>query len=379
MAGFRKNVRTNIPKVDLQSYKTIIASGYKGGKTRLYKELTELHYPNDPQADLHIAFEPGEKSWHLRNTIALYEEEKPWEYFKNEIVKGLVEEAKTNPVTKLIGIDTVDRCIDSCTDYIIEKASKKYGKKFTSLQDVTQSTNENGYILLQNELSQQFDILTKLGIGFVYICWTKEKEVTTIDGVKYNTLELMMSATGKKVFESQADLICCLHTEVKVTNKDGEIIEENEKTKKGKDIASNFHTTEVKMYFRPSNYISVAGGRFTNLPEKVDYSAENFFKVFKDAVEGQIGKVGKSLEEIKIEEVAIRDEKAREYAEEVFSAEDLIAKINEQKTRFTNEQLTQFIVPEFKKILGTTAYPTVTDVNALAEAVKFITEFNVSN
>ncbi|QSF43463.1 AAA family ATPase [Paenibacillus tianjinensis] len=377
MAGFRKNVRTNIPKVDLQSYKTIIASGYKGGKTRLYKELTELHYPNEPEADLHIAFEPGEKSWHLRNTIALYDQEKPWEYFKNEIVRGLVEEAKTGSVTKLIGIDTVDRCIENCSDYIIELCSKKYGKKFTSLQDITQSTNENGYILLQTELAKQFDILTKIGIGFIYICWTKEKEVTTIDGVKYNSLELMMNATGKKVFESQADLICCLHTEVKVTDKKGEVIEENEKTKKGKEIASNFHTTEVQMYFRPSNYISIAGGRFTNLPEKVEYGAENFFKVFKEAVEGQIGNVNKSFEDIKSEEIINREEKAKEFAEaedKTANAEDLIAQIDAETKRFTSNDLKEKVVPKFTELLGSPNYRKAEDVEKLEEALKFIKE-----
>lgn len=375
MAGFRKNVRTNIPKVDLQSYKIILASGYKGGKTRLYKELTELHYPNDFDADLHCAFEPGEKSWHLRNTIALYDQPKPWEYFKNEVVKGLVEEAKSNPVTKVIGIDTVDRCIDSCAEYIIEQASKKYGKKFTSLQDITQSTNENGYILLQDELSTQFNILTKLGIGFIYICWTKEREISTIDGLKYNTLELMMSTTGKKVFESQADLICCLHTEVKVTNKDGEVIEENEKTKKGKDVASNFHTTEVKMYFRPSNYISVAGGRFTNLPEKVDYGAENFMQVFREAVEGQIGDVGRSIEEIKVDEVSRREEKAKEFAEqenEKQTTEQLIEKITEETKRFESNDLKDRVVPKFTELFGSPNYRKSEDIEKLQEALDFI-------
>ena len=355
MAGFRKAVKKVVPKVDLQSYNVLIAGGFKAGKTRLWKEVMELHYPDEPEAGLLLAFEPGYNTWELESVVPMHDYD--WRFFKNEVVKGLLEEAKTSRVTKVIGIDTADRMMDMATEYILEEMSKKYGKKFTSLQEITESVKgENGYILLKNEVWKQIDLLKNAGYGFFWLAWTKEKETTTIDGLKYNSVELKMSKTGADIFESQADLICCLFSEVKVLDKDGNELDENLKDKKGRDLASNFHTTETYMYFRPSNYISIAGGRFTELPEKVPYSAEAFMKVFEDAVKGQLKKTKKSVEELKNEEVEKREEKAKEFVEKVENdPKELFEKIEEIIKEMTGEQK-KLAAAKFKEAFGVNNY-----------------------
>ena len=355
MAGFRKAVKKVVPKVDLQSYNVLIAGGFKAGKTRLWKEVMELHYPDEPEAGLLLAFEPGYNTWELESVVPMHDYD--WRFFKNEVVKGLLEEAKTSRVTKVIGIDTADRMMDMATEYILEEMSKKYGKKFTSLQEITESVKgENGYILLKNEVWKQIDLLKNAGYGFFWLAWTKEKETTTIDGLKYNSVELKMSKTGADIFESQADLICCLFSEVKVLDKDGNELDENLKDKKGRDLASNFHTTETYMYFRPSNYISIAGGRFTELPEKVPYSAEAFMKVFEDAVKGQLKKTKKSVEELKNEEVEKREEKAKEFVEKVENdPKEHFEKIEEIIKEMTGEQK-KLAAAKFKEAFGVNNY-----------------------
>src|SRR5690606_14701616 len=137
--------------------------------------------------------------------------------------------------------------------------------------------------------------------------------------------------TGKKVFESQASLICCLHNEVTVMDNSGNVLSENIKDKKGKEQASNFHQTKTVMYFRPSEYVSIAGGRFTNLPEKVDYSAENYLKVFEEAVLGQLKKTNKSMDEIKADQEKERNEKAKVVADNL-KVEELKKEIRELLT-----------------------------------------------
>ena len=84
----------------------------------------------------------------------------------------------------------------------MEKCYRKYGKKFDSLQDVGDQTSENGWIMLLDELNKQFNLLKNAGYGIVSLAWTKEKENVLRDGLKYNSLELQMSNTGRKVFES---------------------------------------------------------------------------------------------------------------------------------------------------------------------------------
>ncbi|MBO3796237.1 AAA family ATPase [Bacillus subtilis] len=320
--SFRKKIKNNTPKVELQSIMTLVAGGYKTGKTRLWKEVTELHYSN-PEEALLLSFEDGYETWQLDNIVPLHDEGtdknlwKVWDYFKKTVVPELVQEAKTGRIVKLIGVDTADRAIDACTAWILYDRNKRYGKTFESLQDISESTNgkENGWTALYEELKKPFDTLKNAGYGLMFLAWTKEKETTLYDGMKYNSVQLMMPNSGRKVFESQASLICCLHNEVYVLDKQGNELEDNIKDKKGRDKASNFHDTKVMMYFRPSEYVEIAGGRYTELPEKVEYSAENFLKTFENAVLGQIKKTNRTVHEIKKEEEQLREEKVQEAAE----------------------------------------------------------------
>jgi hypothetical protein len=361
MAGFRNKTKKNVPKVELQSIITLVAGGYKTGKTRLWKEVTELHYDN-PDDALLLAFEDGYETWELENIVALHEEGtdkdlwKVWDYFKKTVVPELVQEAKSGRITKLIGVDTADRAIDACAAWVLNDRCKKYGKDFVSLQDISDNTKENGWTSLFEELRKPFDTLKNAGYGLFYIGWTKEKETTLHNGLKYNSIQLMMNNTGKKVFESQASLICCLFNETTVLDKNGSELEENAKDKKKRDVASNFHETKTMMYFRPSEFIEIAGGRYTELPEKVEYSAENFMKVFEDAVNGQLKKTKKTVAEIKKDEEKERQEKANELADKLENdPSDLMEQINNVISAMSKEQKT-LAASKFKEKFGVNNY-----------------------
>lgn len=272
-----------------------------------------------------IAFEDGYETWELDNIVPVHAEGsdkdlwKVWEFFKKDVVNGLVQEAKDGRTVKLIGIDTVDRAIDACTAWILNDRKRKYGKTFESIQDISEGTGgkENGWMALGEELKKPFDTLKNAGYGLFFIGWTKEKETTTYNGLKYNSVQLMMANTGRKVFESQASLICCLHDEINVYDRQGEVLESNIKDKKGNEKATNFHETKAMMYFRPSEYIEIAGGRYTDLPDKIEYSTEGFLEVFENAVKGQLKKTKATVEEIKVEEEVDRQEKLDDLVEKI--------------------------------------------------------------
>lgn len=395
--GFRDKVKQNVPRVDLQSYIFLLAGTFKSGKTRFWKELMEYYYPNEPDAGLLVAWETGYKSWKLKSFIDLTEHTKEevstnrkpkirsdieldadrWEFFKKDIVSGLVQESRDGRTSKIIGFDTVDRMIDCASAFLIVKANNKYvGNDFTSVQELSESKIylENIWTNLYDELKRPLDSLRSAGYGLVYLAWTKEKTTELIDGMKYNSIELMMNATCRKVFQSQADLICCIHNETKVINKDGEELKKNVENKKGKEVASNFHETETQMYFRESNYISIAGGRFIDLPEKTPYGVTYFDEVFRNAVKGQLDG-DESVETILEEEVKIREEKAQTYAEgkqNEYSVSELIEKIAAEADRFTFNFIKDNIAPTFKKILGSSNYTKSEDSEGLANALAFI-------
>lgn len=364
--GLRDKVKKNTPKIELHSYITLVAGGYKTGKTRLWKEVTEMHYAK-PEEALLLAFEDGYETWEIDEIVPLHEEGtdedlwKVWDFFKKQAVPDLVKEAKEGRIAKLLGVDTADRAIDACAAWVLHDRGKKYGKKLVSMQDITDSSNnkENGWVVLGEELRKPFDTLKNAGYGLFYIGWTKEKETTLYNGLKYNSIQLMMSATGKKVFESQASLICCLHNEVTVFDRSGNELEENAQDKKKRDIASNFHETKTMMYFRPSEFIDIAGGRFTNLPDKVEYSAENFLKVFEEAVQGQLKKTTKSVDEIKVDQEKVRQVKANELAdkmeEEKNNPDSILKEVDAIVASMTQEQKLS-AASEFEKVFKVKNY-----------------------
>ncbi|MCP1185021.1 AAA family ATPase [Paenibacillus sp. 1781tsa1] len=375
MSWRKAAVSKNVPKVDLQAYNVLVAGGFKAGKTRLWKEVMELFYPNDPDAGLLLAFEDGYTSWELESIIDMHNRD--WKFFKEVAVKNLVAEAAEKRITKVLGIDTIDRMWAMAEEYIIDTYSKKYAKKFASLQDITESVKElNGHTLTKQEVWQQIDILKKSGYGFFWLCWTKEKETTTIDDVKFQSIELSLSKSGRDIFESQAHLIVTLFNEVVVIDKEGNELEENKKTKGGKDVASKFHKSEVMMYFRPSNYISIGGGRFTDLPDKVDYSAKNFLEVFENAVKGQLKNTSATVEELKITQEQDRDVQARVAVEQVeqiqMSSDELKKSIAESMQKFDYNQRKELIGPKFMELLGDLDYRKSEDVSKLSETLKYI-------
>jgi hypothetical protein len=363
MSSFRKKVKKNVPKVELQSIITLVAGGYKTGKTRLWKEVTEAHY-NTPDESLLMAFEDGYETWEMDNIVPLHAEGtdkdlyKVWDYFKKVVVPELVQEAKNGRIVKLIGVDTADRAVDACAAWVLNDRNKKYGKTFESLQVISEATNgkENGWTALYEELKKPFDTLKNAGYGLFYIGWTKEKETTLHNGLKYNSVQLMMSATAKKVFESQASLICCLHNETTLLDRTGKELDENLTDKKGKEKATNFHETRTMMYFRPSEYVEIAGGRYTVLPDKVEYSAENFLKVFEEAVLGQLKKTTQTVEEIKVDEEKERQEKANDVADKLENDTGvLMAEVDETVAKMSKEQKLQ-AAGEFEKAFGKKNY-----------------------
>lgn len=73
--SWRNKVVGNTPKVELHSITSLVAGTYKTGKTRLWKELTEMHYKNPVEETLLIAWEPGFETWELeKNVLPIFEE-----------------------------------------------------------------------------------------------------------------------------------------------------------------------------------------------------------------------------------------------------------------------------------------------------------------
>jgi hypothetical protein len=209
------------------------------------------------------------------------------------------------------------------------------------------------------------------------LVWSKEKETTLRNGNKFMSIDMMMSATGKKIFESQASLICALYNDTVILDKDGNELEENIKDKKGKDKASAFHETQVMMLFRPNEFVSIGGGRYVNLPsEPVPYSSKEFMRIYEEAVKGQMdAESKKNIVQIEEEQEAVQEKLAQEFAEseeKKASAEDLINDIQVEVDKLNQSEKTEKIVPKFKEIFGTPNFRSISDTDLLQKALEFV-------
>ncbi|OMD66885.1 AAA family ATPase [Paenibacillus odorifer] len=379
--GLRDAVINNVPKVALHGIRSLIVGNYKSGKTRLWKEVTELHYDN-PDDYMLLSFEKGWETWSLKNVVPIHTKGSPadqWEYFRSVVVKDLIEEARTNKIVKLLGIDTADKAMAAAEEWVIRDFNKRNGSRYTSLKEISDKTTDNGYTLLTSEMNKQFDTLENSGYGTMSLAWSKEKETILRNGNKFTSIDMMMSATGKKVFESQASLICTLYNDTVILDKDGNELEENIKDKKGKDKASAFHETQVMMLFRPNEFVSIGGGRYVNLPqEPVPYSSKEFMRVYEEAVKGQMDEASRNnIIKIEEEQENVQDQKAQQFAEKEeakASAGELITQIEAETKRFTSNDLKDKVVPKFTELLGSPNYRKVEDIEKLEEALKFIKE-----
>ncbi|PYE51561.1 AAA family ATPase [Paenibacillus barcinonensis] len=378
--GLRDAVINNVPKVALHGIRSLIVGNYKSGKTRLWKEVTELHYDN-PDDYMLLSFEKGWETWSLKNVVPIHAKGKTpadqWEYFRSTVVKDLVEEASTNKIVKLLGVDTADKAMAAAEEWVIRDFNKRNGSRYTSLKEISDKTTDNGYTLLTAEMNKQFDTLENSGYGTMSLAWSKERETTLRNGNKFTSIDMMMSATGKKVFESQASLICTLYNDTVILDKDGNELDENIKDKKGKDKASAFHETQVMMLFRPNEFVSIGGGRYVNLPsEPVPYSSKEFMRIYEEAVKGQMdAESRKNIVKIEEEQETVQEQKAQEFAEKEeakASADDLINAIQTEVDRFSSNDKTEKIVPKFKDILGVPNFRTITDTEKLQEALDFV-------
>ena len=125
------------------------------------------------------------------------------------------------------------------------------------------------------------------------------RDIQEKNGDSYQQLTSNLSADYDGIFANKADIVMTI------------VIEKN--------IDENKHIngTERYMYFRSDGFVD-AGGRFGNMPEKVEYGAKNYIEAFEAGVKGAIkGKVtDKEIEKRKKKEVEERTEAANEYSKE---------------------------------------------------------------
>ena len=312
--GRLSNVKPVEVKVRLEDYIHLVLGVKKVGKTTLFRDLINKHYNGDMTKGFLAGFEKG-----FQALDGLYAAKiKNWDDWE-EYVDEFVSDKKNIPY-KFIAIDTIDYMVMMAKEKTMKDSKKKDGKKVTSLNDAFGGF-ARGKEYCINLIRASLDKLQTSDYGIFLIGHTKLKKKNTGvvlgDGQEFMQLSCNLTDDFAGVFEEMADMITYL-----VLDREADLSVEDAKQRTSK--------SSVSMRFRSDGEID-CGGRFTDLPASLPYSAENYLKAFTQGVKSSILK---PVTDTQIKEMAEKQE--TESAEELKenptqkSIEDMVAEVKKE-------------------------------------------------
>ena len=356
--------KTNKVKVDLCSYPPyLFLAPKKFGKTTFWYKLVKEVWGSNEKGLL-ISF-GNEEGYHSLDGIqvevakewnAEYDEETELRGFI-QIVDDIVENNKEYGL-KGICLDTFDTLVDVATKEVFKQHKKEKGTVCKSLNDAF-SGYGRGKARLLELIDTQIERLRDIGLAVFILCHIKNKEKTDlISGEKYEmiTNNLSDDIYGHIADAAQMVMVGALDREIN----NGKIINESR-----------------VVYLRGNSTID-AGGRFTNIPEKIELSPKAFIEAFEIAVKNSLENPDdKQIEKMKKEEI-----KTREKTAEIAIKKDKEKQINNEDDRITYVQV---IVNNFpnasdevkanaKKILAEAGFKKFTDTEIPIDVLKQIVE-----
>lgn len=352
MAGLFKK---NEVKCDIGSYMHYWRGIKKSGKTTLFYDLVKAQY-GDLNKGLLISV--GDEIGYQALDGLVYAEAPEWDELI-AIIDELVENRNENEF-ELVAIDTVDETVKLAmreVQAIHRKTHSGERKEFNACLGGYGAPRQKVTELIDEQIAR----LRRAGYGIVFIGHTKIKDVKEKNGDEYQQLTSNLSADYDGIFANKADIVMTIVVEKEVDEK--------------KHISG----TNRYMYFRSDGFVD-AGGRFAEIPERVEYGAQNYLDAFAQGVKGAIGKKvsDKEIEKRRKEEVQIRKERAEEYADKEKDNEiDLVrnqAIISMLKTATKEQQ--RAIMEKMKELKITSLKGAETDIptKKLEELAKLLEE-----
>ena len=318
--------KLNVPKVDLCSYPPYVVMGEpKSGKSTLARDLVIYNYGDESKGVL-ISF--ADEEGYLALDKLQFEKVVDWNAKEDEsglrgfcqVVDDLVENKEKYGI-KMVTLDTYDKMVEVAINEVLKQSKRETGKPCKSINEAYGGFGR-GRAKLTELLLEQIGRLRTAGYAVFLMAHTKWKEKTdALTGEKYEQLTNNLNSDYYGVISHIAQMIVNITIEREVID--------------GKQVGE-----KRLMYFR-SNGIIDAGGRFTNLPECLPLSAENFMTAFEIGVKGSFltQKTEKDLEELR--------KKEQEETKKV--AEESLKKEIELKTKFSNDELCNVIKDKFPK------------------------------
>lgn len=268
----------------------------KWGKTTLFANLIRELY-NDMSKGLLISCfdEKGYKA--LEDLVVA---DCPTWPVLMDVVDELTSNKEDNDF-RLIAFDTVDALVMMAQQQVINIDYRKTGQKheFNACLGGFGAGRRKVEELISNVIAR----LEACGYGLVFIGHVKYKDIKEKNGDSYQMLTSNLNTDYDSIFSNRCD-ICMMGTI-------------------DKDISDGRVTgTTRHMWFRGDGFVD-AGGRFGNIEQKVELSAENYIEVVTNAIKASLKnkKDDKYIEDKKRQEREERDAYYQAHKEELSSEE----------------------------------------------------------
>lgn len=265
---------------DLGGYTILFYGAPKTGKTTIAS-----HFPGA----LLLAFEvgylaiPGIKAQPITK----------WSEFK-QVLKQL-DSPEAHQLYQTIVIDTVDICYDLC---------EKYTCSQNSVSAIGDMPFGKGYAAAKKEFDEALRRITQMGYGLVMISHDQDKVFKDEDGKEYNQIVPTLGNQPRLVVDRMSDIIGY-----------------------ARPFQEDDGTTKTLLFLRGTPRF-IAGSRFADTPDYIDFTYDNLVDTIHNAVDKLAERYGDS---------AVTEEKTTAHIPEPeidFDAEmatfnDLVAKIQE--------------------------------------------------
>lgn len=263
----------------------------KIGKTTIMKEVAEELVGENGYLFLEMYRENGAK--YIEDIV--YEDVPDWDTFV-EIIDDIVDNKTSEyPDLKVVFIDTIDNALQLAEQESIKIWNKENPTKRTQSINKSHGGFMKGQDFAMDLFQEQIFRLRQVGVAFSLIGHVKQTTVT--DPITLETYQQISSDVSQRYFnqlKKNIDLVGIAYI-------DREVVKERTGRKNivnGKEEVVNRVASEArKIKFRDPNYCVDSGGRMSQIVDEIDFDPHEFIKAMKDALEAEVKKSGKSIED----------------------------------------------------------------------------------
>ena len=259
----------------------------KIGKTTIMKEVAEKLVGEDGYLFLEMYRENGAK--YIEDIV--YEDVPDWDTFV-EIVDSICEDRTTEYADlKVVFIDTLDNALQLAEQESLRLWNKENPAKRTTAINAAWGGYMKGQDKAMELLQEQLFRLRTVGVAFTVIGHVRQTTIT--DPITNESYQQITSDVSQRYFnqlKKNIDLVGIAYI-------DRELVKSKVN---GKEVSTVKSETR-KIKFRDDNYTVDSGSRMSQIVSEINFDADEFIEAMRNALEAEVKKGGKSVEDRKKE------------------------------------------------------------------------------